>query len=144
MLLGLLTSITAVCLLDSADFKGEVADSFIDGSKVRYYPTQRRRLAIALSLLPIAGFILAAIGIVASIYLIRYAIQPTIGPIYGQVLASLTNTVQIQYMNKSYGCVAKALTNRENYRTDTEVHYVIYFAIVRKCVCCVCYRSLSL
>lgn len=103
------------------EFQGEWADSYIDGKKMRYFPSNTRKLRIVQGLFPVFAMVLIAISIVALIYAVRYTIQPSIGFVWGQTFASATNTIQIQIMNSIFSKMAKWLTDRENYRTDTQV-----------------------
>lgn len=59
-----------------AEFTGKWERSYINGQPIRYYPQEKRILKILQSTLPILVMILLAIGIVASIYIIRYTVQP--------------------------------------------------------------------
>lgn len=61
--------------LDRADFKGKLITSFIDGSQIKYFPTPTRAWYMTQSFLAIAALILLVVGVVVSIYIIRYTIQ---------------------------------------------------------------------
>jgi hypothetical protein len=60
--------------------------------------------------------ILLVIGIVVSIYIVRYAIVAQVGDGNAQTIASILNAVQIQVMNYVYSFIAVALSERENHR----------------------------
>jgi len=102
---------------DRPDFKGKMIDSYIDGKKIKYFPTVERSARITLSSIAITLSILTVIGIVASIYVLRYLVFPEST---AQTLASICNAVQIQITNVLYSFLANALTEFENYRTETE------------------------
>lgn len=57
-----------------ADFRGEEIDSFIDGSKVRHFPSRTRNAYVLQSVASIVSLILLVVGVVVSIYVIRYSI----------------------------------------------------------------------
>lgn len=105
---------------DRADFKAETRASFIDGQQIRYFPDSKRRLYIAQSIFATFVLICLVVGVVVSIYVIRFAAQSEIGYGNAQTLASVLNAVQIQVLNLIYGFVAVALTDRENHRTTTD------------------------
>ena len=56
------------------------------------------------------------VGIVISIYVIRFTVQPDIGNANAQYVASALNALQIQIMNYIYSFLAHALTEYENHR----------------------------
>ncbi len=74
------------------------------------------------SLLAVGGLILLVIGVVVSIYYMRYSIvkYENVSESNAQTLASIANAVQIQVMNFIYSFLANALSERENHRTDTQ------------------------
>jgi hypothetical protein len=74
-----------------------------------------------LSVFCISALILLVIGVVVSIYIIRYAVSDSIGDANAQTLASILNATQIQIANFIYSFVANALSELENHRTNTEV-----------------------
>lgn len=65
------------------------------------------------------------IGIVVSIYVMRFAIRSLIGITSAQVVASIANSVQIIILNAVYTFIANVLTERENHRTNTDVSNII-------------------
>ncbi len=67
------------------------------------------------------ALITLVVGIVVSIYVIRYTISGAVGPSNAQTVASVANAVQIQVLNYVYSFVANALSERENHRTQTQV-----------------------
>jgi hypothetical protein len=101
----------------STDFRGEWIDSHIDGSKVRYYPSSKRYHNIRNSVLVVASLILLVVGIVVSIYIIRYTIVSDVGETGAQGIASLLNAIQIQVMNQVYSTIALKYTEKENHRS---------------------------
>lgn len=98
------------------DFRGEFIDSFIDGSKIRYFSTKQRNAYVRQSIGGILALILLVVGIVVSIYVIRYAITPDVGASSAQTVASIANAIQIQVLNFVYSMIATALSERENHR----------------------------
>jgi hypothetical protein len=104
------------------DFRGTEIDSFIDGSKQRHFPSATRSKFILQSTASIVSLILLVVGVVVSIYVIRYTISGEIGPSNAQTVASISNAVQIQVMNFIYSFIANALSERENHR-------LVYFTI---------------
>ena len=62
------------------------------------------------------------IGIVISIYVVRFTIQSDVGNTDAQYVASALNALQIQIMNYIYSFLANALTNYENHRCLLDVY----------------------
>ena len=58
----------------SVDFRGQEIDSFIDGSKIRHFPSKTRQGYILQSVVSIVSLVVLVIGVVASIYVIRLTI----------------------------------------------------------------------
>jgi uncharacterized protein YoxC len=104
---------------DRPDFRGQRIKSYIDGKDVVYFSSAKRNQYVMQSLLVVALLIAAVVGLVASIYVIRFAIQPYIGT-NAQTVASVANSIQILIANAVYTFLATALTNRENHRTETQ------------------------
>ena len=98
------------------DFRGEWIESFVDGSKMRYFPSDIRRAYIQQSIVVVGSLILLVVGIVVSIYIMRFAITSKVGASNAQTVASVCNAVQIQVLNLVYTSIAQALTERENHR----------------------------
>lgn len=63
--------------------------------------------------------IILVIGTVAGIYVMRFAISPSVGGILAQTSASVINSLLIEVMNYIYSFLAYALTEWENFRTET-------------------------
>lgn len=101
------------------DFRGKTIDSFIDGSKVRYFPSRTRQAYLLQSVASVTSLILLVVGVVVSIYAIRYTISGDIGASNAQLVASISNAIQIQVMNFIYSFIANALSERENHRWYT-------------------------
>eukprot|EP01039_Chlorochromonas_danica_P004477 gene4477-4905_t len=106
--------------VDRADFRGETIPSFIDGSEIRYFSSKKRNILLFQSVLGVATLMLLVIGVVVSIYVIRYSIAADVGDSNAQTVASVANAVQIQVLNYIYSIIANALSERENHRTDTQ------------------------
>ena len=104
-----------------ADFRGTTIDSFINGSKIKFYEDfKRRRMIFGQSLTAVALLISLVIGVVVAIYVLRFALEPSIGVSSAQTVASVLNSVQIQVLNYFYLWIVTALSERENHRTETE------------------------
>lgn len=106
------------------DFRGEWIDSFVDGSKIRYYPSRSRNKHFQKSISVVGFLIVLVLGCVASIYVVRFTIVGEIGTIGAQVVASVANAVQIQVLNYIYTSMAMRFTEKENHRTDTQVNAI--------------------
>lgn len=104
---------------DRPEYHGAEVNSPITGEKMTYFPPASANSRAVQSLVAIGGMILLVVGVVASIYVLRFAVQNTLGT-YASLLASVLNTIQITIFNIVYGDVAVRLTGYENHRTDTE------------------------
>jgi hypothetical protein len=104
---------------DRPDFKGRTIKSYIHGKDVVYFSSAKRKMYVTQSLLVVFLLIAAVCGLVASIYVIRFSIEPYIGE-DAQTVASIANSIQILIANAVYTFLATALTNRENHRTETQ------------------------
>lgn len=100
----------------AADFRGKEIDSVIDGSKVRHFPSSTRQAYVLQSVVSVVSLIALVVGVVVSIYVIRYTIAGDVGTSNAQLVASIANALQIQVMNFIYSFVANALSERENHR----------------------------
>lgn len=109
---------------DRPDYQGDVIPSFIDGSPMRYFPSNEQNRRLCLSVVSIVGLVLLVTGVVVGIYLMRYFLAASDGgPLSdsdAQTLASICNAVQIQVMNYIYTFIATALTDNERHRTQTQ------------------------
>lgn len=104
------------------DFRGHSITSFIDGRQMKYFPDKDRQQNVILSLLAVFGMSVLVLGVVVSIYVIRFTLVGSgqTSAADAQTLVSVLNAIQIQVMNIFYSFIAKALTDWENYRTETE------------------------
>eukprot|EP01039_Chlorochromonas_danica_P003789 gene3789-4139_t len=103
---------------DRPEFKGELIKSYINGGDMLYFP-QEEFLKRSISSQSVIGtFITLVLGVVASIYVLRFSIQSDLGS-SASTVASILNTVQITIFNYIYQKVAIHLTDMENQRTDT-------------------------
>jgi len=85
------------------DFRGKKINSFIDGSRIEFYEDHDfRHIWIGLSYIAIALLISLVIGVVVAIYVLRFALVPSIGNSNAQTMASILNAVQIQVLNYFY------------------------------------------
>ena len=104
-----------------ADFRGTTIDSFIDGSKIKFYEDFKRRRMIFVQSLTVVNLLISlVVGVVVAIYVLRFAIEPSIGVSSAQSVASVLNSVQIQVLNYFYLWIVTELSERENHRTETE------------------------
>lgn len=106
--------------VDRPDFNGSWITSFVDGSRIRYFSSAIRAKRVWLSISAILALILVVVGIVVSIYVIRFTIAGDVGDSNAQSIASLANAVQIQVLNYIYTLIANELSQYENHRTDTQ------------------------
>eukprot|EP01035_Chromulina_nebulosa_P019942 gene19942-25908_t len=106
--------------IDRPEFTSEeIIDSFIDGSKnYIYYPSSKKAARLSYSFTLIGSYILLVIGVVASIYYMRFSLQASIGS-SASTLASIANAIQITVFNVIYQYIVVLLTDLENHRTDT-------------------------
>ena len=116
-------------LLLSADFQGELITSYIDGTQVLHFPSHRRTVYVAQSCVGVSLLLALALGVVVSIYLVRFSIEEDIGIANAQLVASALNATQIQVLNYCYRHILTQLTNRENHRTETQVGALICFLL---------------
>lgn len=103
---------------DRPEFHGTLIKSYIDGEDTLFFPTQEVWKRLGTSRSVIGAFIALVIGVVASIYVLRFSLQSDIGATASTV-ASVLNTIQITVFNMIYQRVAISLTDMENHRTDT-------------------------
>lgn len=104
---------------DRPDYRGTVIKSFITGELVRYYPTAKRTKYTSQSYIIVFLLICLVVGAVVGIYVMRYQLELHNFP-QAQVLCSVVNALQIQFLNALYGFLANELSERENHRTDTQ------------------------
>jgi hypothetical protein len=116
--------ICVVCVLHSyvavffflSEFQGDPITSYVDGSKILHFPSRTRHVYVLQSLVCVCAFAMLVIGMVVSIYAIRFTVEPNVGFYYAQIGASICNSVQINIMNIFYSMISIYLTNRENHR----------------------------
>lgn len=104
---------------DRPEFRGELIDSYIDGSPFLFFPPEESKKRRFGSRTIILSFISLVIGVLASIYVLKFSLQNSIGSTASTV-ASILNTIQITLFNMIYQNMAISLTNAENLRTDTQ------------------------
>jgi hypothetical protein len=104
---------------DRPEYRGDLIDSFIDGQPMLFFPPELARSRRNASQSTIVTFISLVIGVLSSIYVLKFALQNDIGSTASTV-ASILNTVQITIFNMIYSVMAIELTNAENLRTDTQ------------------------
>eukprot|EP01039_Chlorochromonas_danica_P017383 gene17383-20720_t len=64
---------------DRPDYQGDVIPSFIDGSPMRYFPSNEQNRRLCLSVVSIVGLVLLVTGVVVGIYLMRYFLAASDG-----------------------------------------------------------------
>ena len=106
--------------LERPQFKGDLITSPINGKFERWYPAEKKRMRVLTSYIAISVMILAVLGALAGIYIMRFALESDYGS-NAATIASFLNTVQIAIFNIIYSKVAVILNNSENHRTDTQV-----------------------
>jgi hypothetical protein len=95
--------------------------SYIDGTEgYKYFDPSRRSRYINQSNVLVLLMILLAIGVVASIYVIRSKLLDIVDQGIVGVVVGIINAIQIYIFNYLYGIAATALAERENHRTETE------------------------
>jgi anoctamin-10/anoctamin-7 len=104
---------------DRPEFYGENMKSFINGKEVLFFPDAKKYLLLTQSFITIACMVCIVVGFVAGIYAIRFAIQEQ-NKTAASPVASILNSIQIQFCNFVFGKIAELLTERENHRTDTQ------------------------
>lgn len=104
---------------DRPEFRGDPITSYITGKPTLYFPPSEYMSNICSSTGVVYVFLMLVIGVVASIYVMRFSIQKDVGT-YASLIASVLNTVQITVFNIIYQTVAVNLTDAENQRTDTQ------------------------
>ena len=101
------------------EYKGEEMNSYIDGSKMIFFPPTKasRRHRCALSL--ISFFSVLVLACVVAVFIIRALLYRTAVGSYSSFVASLLNSFTITVFNILYSHVSTKLTDFENHRTDT-------------------------
>lgn len=104
--------------LERPEFTGVEIKSFVTGEDIIYFPPADFRTRVQFSFCMIGLMIMLVIGVVASIYYLRFSLQKDIGS-SSSAVASVLNTAQIIIFNMIYQFLVQKLTNLENHRTDT-------------------------
>lgn len=104
---------------DRPEYKGATIVSFIDGDEMTYFPPTEVVSRFVNSQGVIACFVFMVIGVVTSIYVLRFSLQSSVGS-SASTIASILNTIQITVFNLIYRAAALMLTDSENHRTDTQ------------------------
>lgn len=102
------------------EFWGTEEKSFIDGADILYYPEGRRRRQYMQNAGLIFLSVLVILGIVSSIYTLRFYLVDNGYELSASVIASCINSVQILVTNVIYKKAAWWMTAIENQRTFTE------------------------
>ena len=98
--------------------KGELVGDDKARSMVYVFPDKQRN-RWTLATLIVCVMILIVLGVVAGIYVIRFALENDIGT-WASVVCSILNSVQIAIFNALYGFVSRKMTDYENQRTDSK------------------------
>eukprot|EP00644_Phytophthora_capsici_P014584 jgi/Phyca11/536486/estExt2_fgenesh1_pg.C_PHYCAscaffold_540035 len=114
--------------VERPEFDGQLTTSPIDGSEIHYFSPHTRFRRVMGSLFFITMLIVLVVGVVAGIFVFRYAATSgkwkdmfTVdGMQLGGAAASTVNAIQIMIMNNVYSSIAEKLNHFENHRTDTE------------------------
>lgn len=104
---------------DRPEYRGFLIDSFVDGEPMLFFPQQEANGRFLSSQTVITACACLVIGVVSSIYVLRFTIQNDVG-VAASFIASILNTVQIVVFNMIYQQVALYLTDMENHRTATQ------------------------
>lgn len=83
-----------------------------------YFPPEDQADKMAGSGSVVGAYMLLVLGVVASIYVLRFSIESQVGT-NASTIASILNTIQIQIFNYIYRGIVVKLTDYENPRTDT-------------------------
>jgi magnesium-transporting ATPase (P-type) len=105
-----------VNLFFCVEFKGEEMISHINGSLQQYFSARLHNQRMFLSMFATIGLCLLVVGCVAGIYIMRFAVSPSVGNSNAQTLASIANAVLIDILNQIYSFLAEALSEWENHR----------------------------
>jgi len=100
------------------EFKGHPIKSYITGKDMLYYPPEEKNDNLCVSASVVLSYMLLVLGVVVSIYIMRFSIQGDVG-VWASLMASVLNTIQIVIFNFIYRSVVQQLTDHENPRTDT-------------------------
>ena len=100
------------------EFKGHPIKSYINGKEMLYFPPEEYMDNMINSSSVVLAYMLLVLGVVASIYVLRFSIEKQVGT-YSSTIASVLNTIQITVFNYIYRSIAVKLTDYENPRTDT-------------------------
>jgi hypothetical protein len=104
---------------DRPEFQGKMIISYVNGQHMLYFPAKEFAERLFSSQAVIISFMLLVMGVVTSIYVLRFSIQKETGT-FASTIASVLNTIQITVFNFIYQRIAIYLTNMENHRTDTQ------------------------
>lgn len=103
------------------EFLGELKPSYINGELTLQYPVSKFIRRGIISKAVVATFCMLIIGVVASIYVLRFHLERHgNGRYYASTVASILNSIQIVVLNMLYRSVVTFLNNKENHRTDTQ------------------------
>lgn len=112
------------------DFRGIMVDhSHIDGRPTLWYPRKNFVRDVLLGAVAVV-VVLCTIGVVASIYVIRWQLYSTPVGRFNQFAASGINAVTILLLQYAFRAVAVFLTQAENHRTDSTFHASLTWKLV--------------
>ena len=76
-----------------------------------------------------AMLILLVCSVTGGIYFARYVLRFVVGKSNAQLIASIANSLLIQFFNYIYNLVAFALTDRENHRYGNQFSELILLTV---------------
>ena len=102
------------------EFYGVPMFSVVDGKRVIFFPENIATSRMQKSAVVVVSFVSFVVGVVASIYVLKFQLTSMFGSSFAGIVAGVANTVQITLLNWAYQQIAIKMTDNENRRTDTE------------------------
>ena len=102
------------------EFYGVPMFSVVDGKRVIFFPENIADSRMHKSAVVVVSFVSFVVGVVASIYVLKFQLTSMFGSSFAGIAAGVANTVQITLLNWAYQQIAIKMTDNENRRTDTE------------------------
>jgi len=102
------------------EFYGVPMYSPVDGKRVIFFPEKIAASRLQKSAVVVVSFVSFVVGVVASIYVLKFQLTAMFGTSLAGIVAGVANTVQITLLNWAYQHIAIKMTDNENKRTDTE------------------------
>jgi len=104
---------------DRLEFRGDVVQSYVDGSSMLHYPKRKQDKLIYRSIYRMVALVGVVIGLVACICVIRAHLQAVLGRSASHGVAAVWNSLQVVCLNYLIRRICDILTARENHRTDS-------------------------